>query len=206
MRIAIICEGRTEHAFKPYLQAFLKTRLAGKMPKLDLAPYDGRIPTGAKLKRIVTRLLADSKTPADAVIALTDVYTGSQPPEFETADVAKNKMREWVGDEQRFHPHAALHDFEAWLLPFWDRIHELAGSNRAKPGANPEQVNHGNPPAHRLAEVFRSGSKHRAYVKPRDAGRILEGQSLLVAAEACQELKAFLNTILKLCDETQVIP
>ena len=206
MRIAIICEGKTEDAFKPYLQAFLQTRLAGKMPKLDIAPYDGRIPTGAKLKRIVARLLADSKTPADAVIALTDVYTGSQPPEFANADSAKNKMKEWVGNEQRFHPHAALHDFEAWLLPFWDRIQELAGSNRAKPGAKPEQVNHGNPPAHRLAEVFRTGQKHRAYVKTRDAGRILEGQNLLDAAQACPELKSFLNTILKLCDENQVIP
>lgn len=206
MRIAIICEGKTEGAFKPYLQAFLKTRLAGKMPKLDIAPYDGHIPTGEKLRRIVARLLADNKTPADAVIALTDVYTGSQPPEFETAYAAKNKMREWVGNEQRFHPHVALHDFEAWLLPFWNRIQELAGSNRAKPGVKPEEVNHGNPPAHRLAEVFRTGQKHRAYVKPRDAGRILEGQNLLDAAQACLELKSFLNTILKLCDEEQVIP
>ena len=40
--------------------------------KLDIVQYDGRIPTGPKLKRIVARLLADSKTPADAVIALTD--------------------------------------------------------------------------------------------------------------------------------------
>ena len=205
MRIAIICEGKTEKAFKAHLQDFLKTRLAGKMPKLDIVQYDGRIPTGPKLKRIVVRLLANSKTPADAVIALTDVYTGSQPPEFETANVAKDKMREWVGDEKRFYPHTALHDFEAWLLPFWDRIQKLAGSNRAKPGTNPESVNHGKPPAHLLEEVFRTGQKGRAYVKPRDAGRILEGQSLLVAAEACQELKAFLNTILKLCDDKQVI-
>ena len=76
MRIAIICEGKTEAAFKPYFLAFLQTRLAGKMPKLDIAHYDGPIPKGDKLKRIVERLLADSKTPADAVIALTDVYTG----------------------------------------------------------------------------------------------------------------------------------
>lgn len=28
---------------------------------------------------------------------------------------AKQKMREWVGTEPRFFPHAACHDFEAWL-------------------------------------------------------------------------------------------
>lgn len=96
MRIAIIVEGKTEKAFKPILHDFLRTRLAGSMPKLDVVPYDGRIPTGNKLKRIVERLLNDAKHPADAVIALTDVYTGTQPPDFESADDAKKKMRGWV--------------------------------------------------------------------------------------------------------------
>ena len=34
-------------------------------------------------------------------------------------------------------------------------------------------------------------------IKTRDADRILRGQNLLVAANACAELKAFLNTILE---------
>jgi hypothetical protein len=117
MRIAILVEGKTETAFKRTLIAFLQTRLAGKMPRLDFVPYDGRIPTGDKLKRVVENLLNDRKRPADAVIALTDVYTGTNPPDFPTAADAKHKMRQWVGAEPRFHPHVALHDFEAWLLP-----------------------------------------------------------------------------------------
>ena len=36
MRIAILVEGKTERAFKPYLLSYLQTRLAGKMPKLDI--------------------------------------------------------------------------------------------------------------------------------------------------------------------------
>jgi hypothetical protein len=92
MRIAILVEGKTETAFKPHLIAFVQTRLAGKMPKLDFVPYDGRIPTGPKLKRIVENLLNDRKRPADAVIALTDVYTGTNPPEFPTATDAKQKV------------------------------------------------------------------------------------------------------------------
>ena len=205
MRIAILVEGRTERAFKPYLLAFLKTRLAGKMPDLDFAPYDGRIRTGKKLRRDVERLLNTGKPPADAVIALTDVYTGSTPPDFPTAADAKRLMREWVGAEARFYPHVALHDFEAWLLPYWKKIQKLTGSNRTRPGANPERVNHTNPPAHRLDEVFRTGSKTDGYVKTRDSGRILKDEDLMVAINACSELKAFVNTILKLCDESQVI-
>ena len=199
MRIAILVEGRTERAFKPYLVAYLERQLAGRMPKLDVVPFDGRIPTGNKLKRIVERLLGDAKRPADAVIALTDVYTGSNPPEFPTADDAKRKMREWVGPEPHFYPHVALHDFEAWLLPCWDKIRRLTGTSRAAPRPLPERLNHGNPPAHRLAEVFRLGPKTQGYVKPRDTGRILKDEDLSVAIRACPELAAFVGTVVRLC-------
>lgn len=205
MRIAILVEGRTEKSFKPYLIAFLTTLLAGKMPKLDFVPYDGRIPTGDKLRRVVENLLSDKKQPADAVIALTDVYTGSNPPEFPTAGDAKQKMREWVGAEKRFHPHVALHDFEAWLLPYWKKITTLTGSNHKAPRTSPEKVNHGNSPAYRLADEFRTGPKTRSYVKARDAGRILKDEDLLVSINACPEFKAFVNTILNLCDKKKVI-
>jgi hypothetical protein len=206
MRIAILVEGRTESVFKAHLIAFLQTRLSGKMPKLDFVPYDGRIPTADKLKRVVENLLGDTKRPADAIIALTDVYTGSNPPEFQSAGVAKQKMRQWVGVEPRFHPHAALHDFEAWLLPYWEKIRRITGSNHKSPGPNAERVNHGNPPAHRLATEFRTGQKTKGYVKTRDAGRILKDEDLIVAINACPEMKAFVNTILSLCDVTKVIP
>jgi len=205
MRIAVLVEGKTETAFKPHLIAFLRTRLAGKMPKLDFVPYDGRIPKGDRLKRVVENLLNDRKRPADAVIALTDVYTGTTPPEFPTAADAMQKMRQWVGGEPRFHPHVALHDFEAWLLPYWDKVKKLTGSNHKPPGANPEKVNHSNSPAYRLAAEFRTGPKTKGYVKPRDAGRILKGEDLMDAINACPEMKAFINTILSLCDNSKVI-
>jgi hypothetical protein len=207
MRIALIIEGKTETVFLPHLRAFLQTRLAGRMPKLDAVPYDGRIPTGEKLRRVVENLLGDRKDPAGAVIALTDVYTGSRPPDFVDAADAKAKMRQWVGENDRFHPHAAQHDFEAWLLVYWEKIKRLAKSNRASPGPQPERVNHIDPPAHRLQVVFRTGGRGQAYVKTRDADRILRGEDLLLPANACPELKAFLNTILKLCGgDTAMIP
>ena len=102
MRIAILVEGKTECDFKPYLVTYLRTRLAGRMPTLDFVTHDGRIPTGDKLRRVVANLLTLRTKPADAVIALTDVYSGSTPPEFQTATDAKNEMRGWVGAEQRF--------------------------------------------------------------------------------------------------------
>ncbi|MBI4306998.1 MAG: DUF4276 family protein [Chloroflexi bacterium] len=204
MRIALLVEGKTETAFLPHLRGYLQARLAGKMPKLDPVPYDGRIPTGAKLRRIVEQLLNDAREPADHVIALTDVYTGTQPPEFKTAADAKRKMREWVGAEDRFHPHVAVHDFEAWLLPYWPVIQKLAGHNRAAPSGNPEAVNHNNPPAYRIREIFRIGECRDDYVKPRDAHRILTAVDLSVAISQCPELKALVNTTIRACGGAEI--
>jgi hypothetical protein len=195
VRIAILVEGGTEKAFFPILREFLATRLAGRMPNLDPLPCDGRIPKGDELSRRVKNLLRGSSA-ADAVIALTDVYTGSD--DFQDASDAKAKMLDWVGEEPRFHPHVALHDFEAWLLPFWPTIQELSGSNHVAPAINPETVNHMNPPARILAEVFRTGTRGKRYVKPRDALRILRNKDLTVAAQVCPELKSFLDTSLTL--------
>ncbi len=198
MKISIIVEGRTEKAFLPHLRQFLKTRLTGDMPKLDVFPYDGRIPKEQKLRRVVENLM-QGRNPADHVIALTDVYTGTNPPDFIDAHDAKNKMIQWVGTDSRFHPHAAQYDFEAWLLPYWPTIQRLAKHNRAAPGGNPETVNHHNPPAYRIKEIFESGKCRDSYVKPRDAGRILRENDLSTAINECSELKAFINTILSIC-------
>lgn len=193
MIIGLVVEGRTEKAFLPHLRKFIEQRVPkGSMPRLSPHVCDGRIPTGDKLRRVVERLLADH----DAVIVFTDVYTGGS--DFQDASTAKERMCTWVGNH-RFYPHAAQHDFEAWLLPYWEDIKRLSGSNRAVPAGAPEFVNHHKPPAHRIAEVFRTGTARRAYVKTRDAPRILEGNDLMIAAVQCPELKAFLNTILSLC-------
>ena len=163
------------------------------MPNLDPLPCDGRIPKEHELRRRVMSLLHGGDA-ADAVIAVTDVYTGSN--DFTDANDAKEKMRAWVGDEPRFHPHVALHDFEAWLLPFWSTIQELAGSNRRIPAANPETINHVNPPSHILAEIFRTGTRERNMLNHATRFRILRDKDLRIAAQVCPELKLFLNRIL----------
>lgn len=198
MKISIIVEGKTEKAFLPHLRNFLQTRLAGNMPRLDVLPYDRRIPKEDKLRRVVENLL-QGKTPADHVIALTDVYTGTNPPDFLDAQDARHKMAQWVGDEPRFHPHAAQYDFEAWLLPYWPTIQRLAKHNKNAPGGNPETVNHDNPPSYRIKEIFEAGKCRDSYIKPRDAKRILQENDLSTAISLCSELKAFINTILSIC-------
>ncbi len=202
MRIAILVEGKTETAFKESLNKFLETRLSDSKPKLDFRNSKGRIPKQHQLKRDVERLLRVGPRAADAVIALTDVYTGQHTgqPDFRDAADAKRKMKEWVGDGLAFYPHAAQYEFEAWLLPYWEEIRKLSGTTRNAPPGQPENVNHNKPPSHWIREVFSGNQRGRHYVKPRDGARILRNQDLAVAANQCPELKAFLDTILTLCE------
>ena len=201
MKIAVLVEGDTEVAFQKKLREFLQTRLEGKMPRLNFIKQHGRIPKKEKLRRIVENLLTGNSA-YDAVIALTDVYTGTQ--DFQDAADAKAQMMEWVGDKPIFYPHTALHDFEAWLLPYWKTIQSVAKHNRSAPSGSPETVNHQKPPSYHLKEIFRSGGR-QDYNKPIHGRRILENNDLMIAIQACPELKAFINQIISLCDESKVI-
>ena len=191
--IALLVEGETEVAFLPAIRSFLAARLTGAMPRLQPRPQRGRLPTGEKLKRMVENLL-EGLDGCDYVVALTDVHTGTR--EFADAADAIEKMRRWVGPNPRFHAHAAQHDVEAWLLPYWPKIQKLSGSTRTCPAGPPESVNHGNPPSRRIMEAYRTGARKRAYKKQVDGAKILEGEDLGIAARRCPELKAFLDTII----------
>ena len=97
MRIAILVEGQTEKVFLPFVRQFLNNRHQGPLPKLRSIKYDGRIPKEEKLKRCVENLLRDGD---DYVIALTDVYTGTD--DFKDAADAKQKMKDWAGNNSKF--------------------------------------------------------------------------------------------------------
>lgn len=201
MKIVILVEGATEVAFKVKLLEFLQVHLGQNMPKLRFIKCDGRIPKEEKLKRVVENLLNNDQY--DAVIALTDVYTGTK--DFKDAADAKAKMTDWAGNNPNFYPHTALHDFEAWLLPYWSTIQKLAIHNRKAPNGSPETVNHNKPPAKRIEEIFEIGQCKSSYDKPIHGKAILKNNDLMIAIQACPELKAFVNTIISLCDESQVI-
>ena len=189
-------------AFRKKLHEFLQSRLEQKMPRLDFKPQHGGIPKEGKLKKIVETLLDNNGY--DAVIALTDVYTGTQ--DFTDANDAKERMRRWVDKNPNFYPHTALHDFEAWLLPYWTTIQKRAKHNRSAPSGSPETVNHQKPPSDWIKEIFKKGKCKRDYNKVIDGKAILEKNDLMIAIKDCPELKAFVNRIISLCDEEKIIP
>ena len=201
MKIAILVEGATEVAFREKLREFLQSRLEQKMPKLHFIKQNSPIPKERKLKKIVETLLDNDGY--NAVIALTDVYTGK--PDFKDANDAKEKMMTWVDKNPNFYPHTALHGFEAWLLPCWKTIQKLAKHNLSAPSGSPETVNHQKPPSYLIKEIFSSGTRGKDYNKVIDGMAILKNNDLMIAIKACPELKAFVNRIISLCDEEKII-
>jgi len=171
------------------------------MPRLDFKPQHRGIPKEGKLKRIVENLLDNDGY--DAVIALTDVYTGKQ--DFKDANDAKQKMRTWVGKNPNFYPHTASHDFEAWLLPYWTTIQKLGKHNLSAPSGSPETVNHQKPPSYWIKEIFSSGKRGKDYDKVSDGMAILKKNDLMIAIKACPELKAFVNQIISLSYGEKII-
>jgi hypothetical protein len=192
MTIAMLVEGATEKAFIHALKRYLEglPELKGRLPRLRAFPYDGLLPREHRLLGEVERHLKKH----DRVIALTDIYTGQNL--YSGAEDAKQKMRQWVNQNPRFHAHVAQHDFEAWLLPYWDKLQARAGKNMPRPTGSPESVNHQKPPAKRIDELFRKGN--RSYSKVLDGSKILESVNLQLAIDQCPELKSLVNTIIEL--------
>jgi hypothetical protein len=187
MRVVLLVEGQTEKALRPVLKALLDAHAQGKRVGLQVRPYGGsEVWNAERVYRDARGMLQDPEVLG--VILLVDVA-----PRFASPD----DVRTHYGALPRFAAHCALHDFEAWLLPYWERVFREARRPAPKrcPWPNPEAVDLTKPPSRVLSEDVFTGKP--AYRKTVHAPRILEGQDLGVAAAACPQLKAFLNTLLE---------
>jgi len=192
MKIDVICEGATEAAIKQGLREFVQARAAGdKRVGITTRALDG--PTiRRKLDRVARRLL--DETDIIGVVALSDVY-----PHYKNAKETKDALRTHAGstsENPNFRAHAAQFEVEAWILPFWNEIAKQLNVSAASPGANPEQVNGQKPPSHHIKELFRRAK--REYDKILDGPRWLTADCIRRSADACPELKSFLNSLLDL--------
>lgn len=104
----------------------------------------------------------------------------------------------------RISPNSSRPKFEAWLLPYWKTIQALAKHNRSAPSGLPESVNHQKPPSSRIKEIFQLGGRQDDN-KPIHGKRILKDNDLMIAIQACPEMKAFVSQIIALCDKSQII-
>jgi hypothetical protein len=116
VRIVLYVEGDTEKAIRPALKVFLDGIADEEgRPKVRLIPRrEAQVLKTKVIARDVARDLDDPETLG--VVLLVDVN-----PTFRSAAEAKAHYS-GCGEPARFKPHCALHDFEAWLLPYWERV------------------------------------------------------------------------------------
>ena len=197
-QIVVLCEGRTEKALQPLIKAFLDGQcVAAGQPRVRLTMVDAGGASDLLSAKSLPKLVEKHLCAADVVGLVVLVDVKAPPPHvFPSAAAAITHLKGILPADPRVHAHAAQHDVEAWLLPFWEIAQKKAGHRKANPGRHPEKVNHDHPPSWHLEELYRLGGK--SYDKPRDAAAILRGQDLRVSAAACPQLKAFLNTLLGL--------
>jgi hypothetical protein len=110
VKITILVEGKTERVFLPHLRDFIEARgLAGKMPLLHAYTYDGRIPKGEKLRRVVADLLAGAQyvppsscatSPFSCVLDTMVQFTSGTPPipvvPTETLSIPTMEANGWI--------------------------------------------------------------------------------------------------------------
>jgi hypothetical protein len=194
MKISFIVEGESERIFLRAVHEFLRARCqAGKSPRIIARPLNSNVPPRGKLIKIVRDELQDG---VDAVIILTDV---KGPGNYFDAGDAISKIEASLDGLEQLNVcvfvHAAQHELEAWLIPFWPRIQSLLNSDIRKPATPPELLNHDKPPSRRLNEVFLRAKRIR-YSKLIHLESILKGQDLATSANECPGLKALLNRVL----------
>jgi len=193
MRIALFVEGRTETACKTVLKALLdEVAQAETRPCVGLSTHQYRGTRIWDSGRVAWDAEAYLRQPdVCGAVLLLDVH-----PRFDSATAAVAHYHASLG-HKRFRVHCALHDFETWLLPHWERLHQLARRTPPKryPWRPPEEVNRVKPPSRVLSELF---APHRGYEKALDAPRILQSpDDLRHSAEKWPQLKLFLNTLLE---------
>jgi hypothetical protein len=194
VKIVVLCEGKTEAAIKNGLREVVHRR-TGQVDRIGIKTIQlkGHM-HGEKFMRLAQRYLEDAEN--IGVVALTDVY-----PNHKDAIDAKTKLKELVANlagVDKFRPHAAQYEIEAWLMPFWDEVARDLGVNKKKPGANPEEINNEKPPSKHLQELFGLCKQPKTkYEKVIDGPKWLTADRLEQAAKSCPELKAFLNSLIE---------
>lgn len=203
MKFILFVEGHTENkAISTFLKRWLDPKLSQPVG-IQTVRFDGW-----------AELVKDSPTKAElhlkrndviAVIALLDLYGPTfYPPHAKTADEryawAKKDLEKKVG-QPKFFQFFAVHEIEAWLLsdpfifpnPVQRSVQAISQS--------PETVNSTNPPAKRLADIYKKEIK-RKYKKVVFGKDLFSRLDPNLAYRKCPRLKQLLDEVLRLAKES----
>lgn len=199
VRVVVYCEGESEmwmvrNMLIPFLRKF------GWQDRLTPRNFEN---SGQFLRKIgeavKNALRVDS---ADHVFGLIDLHgthiafprshhTPSDKADYLKADL---KTRVHADYRDRFHPHVAVHELEAWLLADERVLSDRLGLS-VTPWANPEGVNFDKPPARHLDELFQRHLK-KAYGKVKDGSKLFSKIDPEIVLRKCPHFKLLVDDLI----------
>jgi len=198
LRIYFACEGKSEERCidSILLNPGLRFREIGiESRTLNLGGSQGFL---KRIGHTVKSAIMQSR--ADVVFGLTDLHgaaiqlPGDGASKGKKAEVYRNHIHQKADQEyhERFFPHVAVHELEAWILADRDALNA--------PGveeiANPEDVNLENPPSKRLDDIFFE-HQMRPYSKGNDQSLLWKEVDVRKVYARCPHFAAFLNDLAK---------
>jgi len=198
--VVILCEGKSDEEILKVL--FKKERLYHINPLLQ--PLDGV--TEFKERNIRSRVCSSLKRPGVlAVFALIDLK-GSRvdyPPNITSytnrAKFLKEHLKKFLSglpESDRFYPHVAVHDIEAWILADKDAVAKyLKTSTIAYKADVPESIDFNRPPSYILKDLFRD--KELVYRKTVHGPDLFRTVNIDIVYNKCPHFKDFIDDLLK---------
>jgi hypothetical protein len=117
----------------------------------------------------------------------------------EKATLAKEHFEKFLSgspESNKFYPHVAVHDIEAWILADKDAVANYFKKSTISYNANfPEAIDFGRPPSYILKGLF--GDKGLAYRKTVHDPELFKEVNLDTVYNKCPHFKDFIDDLLK---------
>ena len=206
-QIALFVEGDTESgdARRKTLPRFIHNWMDPQLPKdskVGILPvkFQGVSDYLDGLGKKVALYLNDRR--ANFVVGLVDLYgipkSRIDLTRYTTIKNKVNAARAYIINlvpkeyRNRFHQHFAVHEVEAWLLPYPDKLskdRKIQAQIKKRP---PEEVNFDEPPAKFLKRIL------RGYKKTTTAMNLFPNIDPQIAIDKCPYLKEFMEDMLRI--------
>ncbi|MBN2290382.1 MAG: DUF4276 family protein [Candidatus Glassbacteria bacterium] len=162
-RIIVLCEGETEVIA---VREFIKRKWEENgLRSVGLIPIDLRGQLG-NLHDKAERFCRDEKN--IAVFTLVDLheFKGVDLRGFGPLTEKIGAAKKWLKNDfetrvlEKFHPHLAVHETEAWILADGEALANRLRNRGIRPRRNAEKIDDQNPPKKILDELFKKYRKH----------------------------------------------
>lgn len=200
-RVVILCEGPSDEKILEVL--FQNVKLSHIVPSFQ--PLDGA--TQFKEQKIRSRVCNSLKIPGIlAVFALVDLkgfpvnYPKDVTSYIDRAKFVKEHLKDFLSglsESDRFYPHVAVHDIEAWILADKAAVTNYFGSSTLPYRADlPEAIDFDKSPSHLLEDFFIENKGHR-YRKTVHASELFLAVNFDTVYNKCPHFRDFFDDLIK---------